>query len=60
MNLTMVDITDIPGVRLHDTVTILGRDGAEQITADTHADWCQTINYEILSRLSPLIPRRIV
>ena len=60
MNLTMVDITDIPGVRLYDTVTILGRDGAEQISADTHADWCQTINYEILSRLSPLIPRRIV
>jgi alanine racemase len=60
MNLTMIDITDIPGIKVYDTVTILGTDGKEQITADTHAGWCQSINYEILSRLSPLIPRRVV
>jgi alanine racemase len=60
MNLTMVDITDIPGVRLYDTATIIGCDGGEKITADTYAGWCQTINYEILARLSPLIPRQIV
>lgn len=60
MNLSMIDITDIPGVKVYDTVTIIGADGKEQITADTHAGWCQSINYEILSRLSPLIPRRVV
>ena len=60
MNLTMVDITDIPGVKIYDTATIIGADRTEQITADTHAGWCQTINYEILSRLSPLIPRVVV
>lgn len=60
MNLTMVDITDIPGVKVYDTVTIIGTDGKEQITADTHAGWCQSINYEVLSRLSPLIPRQVV
>lgn len=60
MNLIMVDITDIPGVKLYDTATIIGRDGREKITADTHAGWCQSISYEILSRLSPLIPRRLV
>jgi alanine racemase len=60
MNLIMVDITDIPGVKLYDTATIIGNDGAERITADTHAGWCQTINYEILARLSPLLPRFIV
>jgi len=60
MNLIMVDVTDIPGVKLYDTVTIIGQDGSERITADTHAGWCQTINYEILARLSPLLPRFVV
>jgi alanine racemase len=60
MNLTMVDITDIPGVKLYDPAVIIGRSGREKITADTHAGWCQSINYEILSRLSPLIPRFLV
>ncbi len=60
MNLTMVDITDIPDVKMYDTATIIGTDGKEQITAETHAGWCQSINYEILSRLSPLIPRIVV
>lgn len=60
MNLIMIDVTDIPGVKLYDTATIIGRDGDEQITADTHAGWCQTINYEILARLSTALPRYIV
>lgn len=60
MDLIMIDVTDIHGVKLYDTATIIGSDGAEQISADTHASWCQTINYEILSRLSPGLPRSVV
>lgn len=60
MNLMMVDVTDIPGIKLYDVATIIGKDGAEKITADTHAGWCQSISYEVLAGLSPLIPRRIV
>ena len=44
MNLTMVDITAIPGVHIGDEVVLLG-DG---ITADDHARLAQTIPYEIL------------
>jgi alanine racemase len=44
MNLTMVDVTAIPGVRVGDEVVVLG-DG---ITADDHARLAQTIPYEIL------------
>jgi alanine racemase len=44
MNLTMVDVTAIPGVRIGDEVVVLG-DG---ITADDHARLAQTIPYEIL------------
>jgi alanine racemase len=44
MNLTMVDVTAIPGVRIGDEVIVLG-DG---ITADDHARLAATIPYEIL------------
>jgi alanine racemase len=60
MNLVMIDITNIPGVNTYDTATLIGTDGEETITAATWADWCGTIHYEILARLSPLVPRRIV
>jgi len=49
MNLTMVDVTDLPGVRIGDEVVLLG-DG---ITADDHARLAQTISYEILCGVRP-------
>ena len=57
MNLIMVDITDIKGVRLGNEVTLLGRSGHEIVSAEQLAQWAQTINYEALARLSPAIPR---
>lgn len=60
MNLTMVDITDIPGVRLEDEVTLIGRDKRENLTAEQLAQWAGTINYEILARLNPSATRLIV
>ena len=60
MNLTMVDITDIKGVRLEDPVVLLGRDGNEIISADQIASWAGTVNYEIISRINGAIPRIVV
>jgi alanine racemase len=60
MDLVMIDVTNIPRVKAYDTATLIGSDGAETISAATWADWCGTIHYEILARLSPLLPRRIV
>ena len=60
MNLMMVDVTDIRGVRLHDEVTLIGKDGDDRVTAEQIGDWAGTINYEVLARLSPAIPRTIV
>jgi len=60
MNLCMVDLTDVPGVRLEDEVVLIGRSGEEQISAETMAEWSGTINYEIVSRISPLLPRKVV
>jgi len=59
MNITMVDVTDVQGVAVGDPVTLIGQDGATAITAEELASHSGTINYEILARLSPEIPRTL-
>jgi alanine racemase len=60
MNLTMVDVTDIKGVRLGDAAVLIGPGGDEYLPVEQLADWSQTINYEMLARLSPGLARKIV
>jgi alanine racemase len=60
MNVTMVDITDIPGVRLEDEVVLLGRQGEEEITADELAALLETINYEVVTRINWALPRVVL
>ena len=57
MNMFMADVTHLKRVRVGDPVTLLGCEGHERIDADMLAEWSGTINYEILSRINPLIPR---
>jgi alanine racemase len=59
MNLCMVDLTDVPGTTLEDEVVLLGSSGEEKITAETMAEWAGTINYEIVARISPFLPRTV-
>lgn len=60
MNMCMVDVTHVKKVRLEDEIVILGRQKNEEITAEELAEKCRTINYEIVSRISPLLPRIVV
>ncbi len=60
MNLMMVDISDIPGIKLEEPATLIGENGEEAISADLLADWANTVNYEILSRINEKIPRIVV
>lgn len=60
MNLTMVDVTDIKGVRLGDEVTLIGRQGGESVSMELLASWAGTINYEIMARLASELPRVLV
>ncbi len=48
MNLCMVDVTEIDGVKPGDEAVLLGKQGNESITADDLARLCGTISYEIL------------
>ncbi len=60
MNITMVDVTDIPGVMPGDEVVLMGHQGREEIRAEELADWLGTINYEILCLLGNNNQRRYV
>lgn len=57
MDQFMIDVTDIPDVRSHDTVTLIGTDGNEQITADEVAALAGTIGYEITCGITSRVPR---
>ncbi len=60
MNITLVDVTDIPEVGVGDEVVLIGSQGDATITVEELAELAGTINYELLSRLSPSIPRYTV
>ena len=57
MDQMMADVTDIPEVQPGDTVTLIGTDGGETITADDIAGWAGTIGYEILLAATGRVPR---
>jgi alanine racemase len=59
MDMLMIDVTDVPlaDAGLGASVTLIGRDGAEQITVDALAGWAGTLNYEILCGISKRVPR---
>jgi alanine racemase len=57
MDLTVVDVTDVPGVERGDEVVLWGRQGDAEIRVDEVADWAGTISYEILTTVGRRIPR---
>lgn len=58
MNMIVVDITHIKNAKVKDTATLLGADS--KISAETLAENCKTINYEITTRINPLLKRIVV
>lgn len=57
MDLTMCDVTDVPGVRAGDEAVILGAQGTEVITVEEIAEKAGTISYEIFCNISQRVPR---
>lgn len=57
MDMTMLDVTDIPGAAEGDDVILIGGDGAERITAGDIAALTGTIPYEVLCGISSRVPR---
>jgi len=57
MDQTMIEVTDIPGVRQGDEVVLIGSQGEERITVDEVAQRLGTINYEVISEILARVPR---
>jgi alanine racemase len=53
----VVDVTNIKGVKPEDEVVILGSQKGDEITAEEIAKRIETINYEVTTRMSQLLPR---
>jgi alanine racemase len=57
MDLTMVDVTDIPTITPGAEAVLIGRQGAACISADDLAAEIGTISYEILVGIGPRVRR---
>lgn len=58
MDVCMLDVTDLPGVRTGESVTLLGTQGSETIGVHEMAAWAEVIAYEITCGVSKRVPRR--
>jgi len=57
MNIIMADVTDIANVSVEDEVVLIGKDGEETISVEKFAEWADTINYEVPTRVNERISR---
>src|SRR5579884_3358293 len=57
MDLTLLDVTDVPGVDIGDEVVLLGQADHCSITAQEIADLVGTVPYEILCSIGKRVPR---
>ena len=61
MDQSLLDVTELRGeVALGDEVVIIGRQGAEEVSADELANKLGTINYEVVTGIAARVPRRVV
>jgi serine/alanine racemase len=57
MDMIMLDVTNIEHIKAGDTVTLIGKDGNEEIRCEEVANAAGTITNDILSGLSNRLPR---
>ena len=58
MDQMMVDITDVPDVKIDDPVVLVGNDGNDVITVEEIAAASDSFNYEFVCGISRRVPRR--
>ncbi|MBU2590541.1 MAG: alanine racemase [Nitrospinota bacterium] len=60
MDITMIDLTDLPEATIGDEVVLFGRQGGGFISVDEVAEWGNTIPYEILCQVGKNIDKRYI
>ena len=58
MDMTLIDVTDIPGVTLCDEAVIFGKQGDAVLSVDKMAELAQTVPYETLCAVGKRVPRK--
>jgi alanine racemase len=57
MDLTSLDVTHLPACEVGDEVVLIGEQGDQRLTAEDLAAASGTIAYEVLTNISPRVPR---
>lgn len=57
MDQCMVDITDIPDLKVGDKVVVMGKSGNEELSAELLGSMCHSFNYEIICSFMPRVIR---
>jgi alanine racemase len=57
MDLTVLNISEVPEARVGDVVTFFGHDDGSHLPLEEVAGHAETINYEILTGLTQRLPR---
>lgn len=57
MDLTLIDVTNVPGVHLDDEVILMGRDAELTVTAEYLAKTAGTLSYEVTCGIGERVPR---
>lgn len=59
MNVTMLDVTSVPGIEVGDEVVLIGHQRRMSIPVSSFSELSNQLNYELLTRLPGDIPRRV-
>jgi alanine racemase len=60
MDLTLIDVTGVPGVQLDDEVVLMGHDAGLSVTAEDLAKTAGTLSYEVTCGIGQRVPRIFV
>jgi alanine racemase len=58
--MTIVEMSNVENAKLEDEVVLIGRQGENEITAESLAAKIGSINYEVVTRINPLIKRDVI
>ncbi len=57
MDLTLIDVTNVPGVQLDDEVVLMGHEAGLSVTAEDLAKTAGTLSYEVTCGIGGRVPR---
>ncbi|MEZ4838585.1 alanine racemase [Flavobacterium sp.] len=60
MNMMLVDVSDIPSIKIGDEVILIGSQEKVDVSVASFSENSNQLNYELLTRISKSIPRKIL